>query len=299
MTYSNGFSADGGAGVPACVSGFQAARLTAVFLLTMLPLTANDLDAAFGRLYNFDFPGANAAIDRHIAANPSDPLGYGVRSSALLFHELDRLGILEGEFFADDKRIIDKKKLKPDPEIRQKLFQALGDTESRANAILQSSPDDANALFSLTMSAGIVVDYTALVEKRQLASLAYVKKSAAAAQRLVRAHPDYYDAYLSTGLTEYLLGNLPFFVRWFVRIEDIQGNKLGGMQKVEMTARKGRFLRPFAKILLAIANVREGKPTRTREILTELTRDYPENPLLKKELAKVTSRLNSGELKDR
>ena len=34
----------------------------------------------------------------------------------LLFRELHRLRILESEFFAEDQRIVEKRKLKPDPE---------------------------------------------------------------------------------------------------------------------------------------------------------------------------------------
>src|ERR1700704_2437717 len=78
----------------------------------------NEIDQAFSRLYNFDFPGAHAALNRRINSHPEDPLPYAVRASADMFYELDRLSILEGEFFSDDKRIADKKNIKPDPANR-------------------------------------------------------------------------------------------------------------------------------------------------------------------------------------
>lgn len=260
--------------------------------------TSAEIDQAFLRLYNFDFRGAQSLLDRHIASHPKDPLGYGMRSSALLFTELDRLGILESEFFADDKRIIDKKKLKPDPEIKTKLFQAVGEAESRALADLNKNPNDTNALFSLCMTSGVVTDYTALVEKRQLGSLSHVKRSVAYAQKLLKINPNFVDAHLSTGITEYLLGSMPFFVRWFIRVDEIQGNKEAGIQNVELVAKKGNYLKPFAKILLAIAYIREKKPSRTETLLGELSRDFPENPLFRKELAKVSLKLRNGELRD-
>ena len=66
-------------------------------------LSTAEIDRAFARMYNTDFRGAHESIDRYVSAQPADPLGYAVRASAYLFSELDRLGILESEFFGNDK----------------------------------------------------------------------------------------------------------------------------------------------------------------------------------------------------
>jgi hypothetical protein len=134
-------------------------------------------------------------------------------------------------------------------------------------------------------------DYTALVEKKQLSSLSLVKRSTAFAQRLLKINPQYYDAYLTTGTTEYLIGSLPFFVRWFVRVDNINGDKTQGMQTVQLVATHGHYLKPFAKILLAIANLREKRPRESEKLLIELSHDFPENPLFKKELALLSAKL--------
>ncbi len=64
-------------------------------------------------------------------------------------------------------------------------------------------------------------------------------------------------------MTEYLIGSLPFFVRWFVKVDNIEGNKEQGMRTVELVARQGHYLKPFAKILLEIADLREKRPSDT------------------------------------
>lgn len=280
---------------------FQVFTIFLIGLLVSLPgfsqQKQNEIDIAFSRLYNFDFPGAHSALNRRIAADPQDPVAYAVEASAYLFYELDRLSILESEFFSDDKRIADKKKVKPDPVIRAQLFQALEKAQSTAQARLNANPDDQDALFSFCISSGVQTDYTALVEKKQISSLSLVKKSTAYAQRLLKLNPKYYDAYLTTGMTEYLIGSLPFFVRWFVKVDNINGSKEQGMKTVEMVANKGRYLKPFAKILLAVANLREKKPHDAEKILVELAQQYPENPLFKKELAQLSARLRTGELR--
>ncbi len=250
---------------------------------------APDLAPAFRDLYNFDFTAAHAAIDAQIAAHPQAPLPYSVRAAAYLFFELDRLRILESEFFEDDKRIIEKKKLKPDPGVRARFLQAVADAQQRAGAVLAKNPNDIDALFAMCVTTGVSSDYMALVEKRQIGSLSTVRQSNGYALRLLKIDPKFYDAYLTTGISEYLLGSLPFFIRWFVHFDGIQGSKDQAKRNLELVAREGRYLGPFARILLGIIYLREKRPSDARQLLVGLTREYPENPLLRKELAKVSA----------
>jgi len=217
-------------------------RLWMLSALLAVPLQATaqppEIDQAFEQLYNFNFPAAHDVLNRYIVAHPQEPLPYAVRGAAYLFFELDRLGILEGEFFVDDKRIADKRQLKPDEQIRARFQQAVNDAQSRATRVLAANSNDHNALFAMCMTQG-----------------------------------------------------LTFFIRWFVRFDDVQGSKDRGISNLQLVAQHGHYLKPFAKILLAIAYMRDKKPRQTEQLLAGLTREYPSNPLLRRELAKVESTL--------
>jgi len=249
------------------------------------------LDDALSQLYSFDFPTAQATLDRLIQAHPQDPLPYGFRASAYLFYELDRLGVLEGEFFTNDDWAYDKKKKTPDPAVRARLLQALQDTQAKGEAAVKTNPADKNALFALCVGQGVTADYMALVDKRQFGSLTPTKRGNSYAQQLLRLDPNYADAYVTAGFSEYVLGSLPFFVRWFVHWDGVSGSKEVGKQHLETAARDGHYLKPFAKILLAIAAVREKRTADAQKLMAELSRDYPSNPLFRKELAKLNTRL--------
>jgi hypothetical protein len=247
-----------------------------------------EFDQAFGRLYNFDFDGSHAILDEYITVYPEEPLPYAIRASTHLFQELDRLKVLESEFFSDDKRIVEKKKLKPDAAVRARLFTALGDAQTRADKVLEADPANRHALFAMCIVTGVTSDYTALVEKRQISSLSFMRRSTVWAKRLLRADPTFYDAHLTSGVAEYVLGSLPFFMRWFVRMDDIQGSKQRGIRNIELVARQGHYFKPLAKIMLGIAHLRARRPSDAKRLLAELARDYPENPLFEKELAKIS-----------
>ena len=252
------------------------------------PVTMED---GLRSLYNFDFPAAHASLSQYIAVHPQEPLPYAFRGAAFLFYELNRLGALESEFLTDDDRLVEKARPQPDPGIRKHFLQAVDDAQNRADAALKTNPNDPDALFSLCLVSAISTDYMALVEKRQISSLSPARRSNAYAQRLLKLDPKFYDAYLTAGFSEYMVGSLPFFIRWFVHFDNVAGDKKRGVQNLELVAREGHYLKPLAKVFLGIIDLREKKPQEARNLLADLARDYPGNPLYRKELDKLNVKL--------
>lgn len=266
--------------------------LLAVLSLPLFAQEAPTLDQAVNRLYNFDFPSSHAILDRYIAAHPSDPLPYAFRASAYLFTELDRMGILESEFLIDDKKIAAKKRpAEPDPTTAAQFQKAAGEAERLGEAALKANPNDREALFALCITGGVATDYMALVEKHQFMSLSLAKRSNAYAQQLLALDPKYYDAYLTAGFSEYMVGSLPFFIRWFVHFDNVSGSKERGIHNLELAARDGHYLRPLAQILLGIIDLRNKNPGAAQSRLAELVRQYPGNPLFRKELGKLNEKI--------
>ncbi len=242
---------------------------------------------SFDALYRFQFSKAHSTIDSFIAVHPDDPLGYSVRASIALFQELDRLSILEGEFFKDDEKIKDSKRLKPDPVIRKMVFDNIAKAQALATARLSKDAGDTNALFCMTVTEGLRMDYLALVDKKHAASLKHARAAQSYAVLVLKADPEFYDVYCTTGFSEYLLGSLPFFMRWFIKFDDTEGNKEEGLRKLQIAASKGDLFKPFAKLLLAIFFLRQKQPEMSERYLAQYEALYPENPLVRKERKKL------------
>jgi hypothetical protein len=250
------------------------------------------LQAAYGRLYDFDFKGAHEILDRQRQLDPQAPLVLAIKSATYLFAELDRLKILELDFFTDDDKVVDRRKLIPDPAIRQKFFDTVAESDRLANARLAVKPDDPDSLLALCMTTGLVTDYAALVEKRRLGSFALAKKSHVWAKKLLALNPPVVDAYMTFGTAEYIVGSLPFFVRWFVHMDSVEGNKTKGIEELTLVAQKGKYCGPFARMLLAVIALREKHPEEAERLLAGLAKDYPDNLLVRKELARVSRQLH-------
>jgi hypothetical protein len=252
-------------------------------------------DEAFHRLYSFDFPGAQSIMDQYIAGKPNDPMGYTIKAATYVYSEFDRMGILESEFFESDKSISDSRhKLKPDQKAHDEFYLNFNKAQALAQDTLDKSPNDTPARFALCLALGELSDYVALVEKRQLASLSITKRAYREAKTLLAIDSSYYDAHLTTGFTEYLVGSLPGVVRWFVKFDDVQGDKEKGFRTLDLVATKGHYLKALAKILMATGYIREKKPFEAQRLLADLTREYPANPLLKREYQKISVRIQRG-----
>jgi hypothetical protein len=161
--------------------------------------------------------------------------------------------------------------------------------EQRANTTLAKNPKDSDALFALTLSSGLKADYAALIEKRNMASLSLTKEASARAQTLLAADPNRYDAYIATGIGKYIIGSMAAPVRWLLRIGGFSADKNAGIEELKLTAQKGVYLGPFARILLAIAYVRDKDKPKAREILASLRDEFPNNPLFAREISRIDS----------
>ncbi len=115
-----------------------------------IPNTA--LDRGFLGLYNLDFTGAQQDFSVWQKRHPDDPVGSVSSAAGFLFSEFNRLGVLEGQFYENDKAFTNRSTLKPDPAIHDQFEAAIGRTEQLAHARLRKNGKDPDALFALTLS---------------------------------------------------------------------------------------------------------------------------------------------------
>jgi hypothetical protein len=265
-----------------CVAAFTRAASAA-----SIP-DASSVEAGYRQMYNLDFDGAHRTFQTWEDGHPQDPLGPASNAAAYLFAEFARLHVLESELFTDDDKFVHRGKLTPDPTIQAAFEAELKKAEQMADQNLSHAPDDHRALFAKVLAGGLRGDYTALIEKRNLAALSSMKLSRTMAERLLAEDPSYYDAYLAVGVENYLLGTNPAPVRWILHLTGAQTDKGDGLTKLKLTAEKGHYLAPFARLLLAVAALRDHDRGKARELLAALSQEFPQNPLYRRELARIT-----------
>jgi hypothetical protein len=69
-----------------------------------------------------------------------------------------------------------------------------------------------------------------------------------------------------------------------LRFGGIHGDKSVGLDELRQTAEKGLYLRPYDKMLLALASLREKQDDTARALFYDLSIEFPNNPLFAMEL---------------
>jgi hypothetical protein len=245
------------------------------------------IKSGFDLLYQLRFEEARREFTNWQQKNPKDPLGFVALSASYLFEEFYAQRVLTSEFFLDDDRLLGGIRGKPDEGRRSNFLSSNQTGRDLALTRLSADPRDAEALFALTIATGMRADFAAILERRQLKCLALIKEADGYAKQLLVLQPDQADAWLSLGAANYILGSLPAYKRFFLWFGRIRGDKAIGMQQLRLTAEKGYYLKPFAKIFLALAAMREGQEDIARSLLRDLVTQFPSNPLFHEELARL------------
>jgi hypothetical protein len=245
------------------------------------------IDRGFRQMYNLEFDEAHRTFAQWESEHPSDPIGPVSNAAAYLFAEFDRLNILHSEFFVDSSMFHRRPKVTADPAVRQAFDQELDKSAKLSDKILEASPDDADALFVRILTLGLRADFEALIERRDFDAMRVIKDSRATAEKLLMLQPNYFDAYLAIGVENYLFSLKPAPVRWILQAGGGETDRDKGVQNLRMTAEKGRYLSPYARLLLAVAALRSKDIPKARDLLGALAREFPHNRLYAQELAQL------------
>jgi hypothetical protein len=249
-----------------------------------------ELKNGFDLLYEQKFPEAREIFETWAAKNPHEPLGQVAIAASYLFEEFYRQQVLTSDYFLNDKRFLGGITGTPDPDRIKGFEDATSKARDLANQRLQQNKHDAEGLFALTLSAGMQSDADSMLLKKHYDALKHLKEANTNAAILLAEHPEAYDVYVAPGVAYYVIGSLSGSARFILWFGGIHGDKELGMQEVEKTANNGNYLKPFAKILLALSARREKKDALAIKNLKDLTEQFPGNTTYETEYAKATGR---------
>jgi hypothetical protein len=254
-------------------------------MVSVAPAQTTLLDLGYQQMYNLEFEAAHHTFAEWQKGHPNDPLAAASDAAAYLFSEFDRLHILQTEFFVHDDHFYTDHKLTPDLALKRKFEAAL----AKSVTLSQITPEEPDSKFASVLAHGLRSDYLGLIEKRYAAAFKEMKVGRSLSEQLLAAHPEYADAWIAVGLENYMLSIKPAPVRWLLRMSGGETDRAVGIEKLKITADKGHYLAPLARVLLAVAALRDHAKDKARAILAGLAKEFPHNPLYTQELARIDS----------
>jgi hypothetical protein len=275
----------------------RSTRLLPAFLLLLLlafplfaeetTLTGTPLNDGYHALYNLDFAAAHTHFNQWMTAHPEDCLGSASDAAAYLFTEFDRLGVLDIELFADDGRFTSRTRPAVDPVIKQGFNDRIAQSERLADAALQRNPKDSNAFYCKAVTSGMQADWASLIDRHEYGAYKYSELASKYAKQALALNPTLYDANLAVGIENYMLSLKPAPIRWILGMAGAGTNKTEGVRLLKLTAEQGHYLAPFARLMLAVGELRDGRVQQGKAILIGLSQEFPKNTLYQRQIARL------------
>jgi tetratricopeptide (TPR) repeat protein len=235
--------------------------------------------------FNLEYEQAVANYRQALEINADDPNTYNHVATAILFKELNRLGMLETSAFKEDNQFLEREKPQPDPKVAEEFRKYLFEGRTRAEAILEKEPRDRMAWFALAQNYGLQANYQFMIEKSYVAALRNGQRARGFSNKLRKHYPEFTDGYLVAGVQEYVVGSLPWAIRALIALGGVRGSKQQGEEWVTMVADRGELVRTEARVLLTLLYRRERRPLQAAELLEGLIAEFPRNYVLRLELA--------------
>jgi tetratricopeptide (TPR) repeat protein len=272
-----------------------APRLTAALPDDILTVRQEAYDA----VYNLDYTTARAKFEEIRKRLPDHPAGDLYLATLVWLDHLNKSRRLQTGLYQNESFYAGADKAKEDSEgdavdpATDRLFR---DTINRARIkalalVNRTNKKDPDALYFLGAIYGVMGGYDASVARKFIGALRNGSRSVDAHQQVVKLKPDFYDAYLSIGLYNYVVGSLPFPLKALAAMVGTRGSRSKGIAMLEDAMNKGRYVNDDTRVILIAIYQHEKRPEDALAQLQNLSRRFPRNYLIRLETATTLAQL--------
>ena len=234
-------------------------------------------------LYNLDYETARRHFQKMIELAPDNPAGPQSLAASLWIQQLNESWQLKATLYSDKADENSKEKI--DPRRVDEFKKWTRRAKQLAQAKLRRDPRDVEALYFLGATEGLEAAYSAGIERKFMPALRAGEDAVDHHRKVLELSPNFYDAELTIGLQDYVIGSLPLPVKMLAGTFGVHGSKKRGLSELEKVARDGHWGRDVARFLLVDLYKREKRWDDAIATTRDLSTRYPRNYLFKLQLA--------------
>jgi predicted Zn-dependent protease len=289
----------------ASMAAFRFAILCTAFFLIfsglLNPLLAQSLrtpeflegaDKGFDLVYSLDYEGARTAfqnLQQQYPQHPGPPLYLAL---TLWQQELFRRQDLRLDRFVSPESFMQATGRQMPTEGRNAFFRYIAESQTAAQAILKQQPRNRDARYFLGSAYGALAAFGLTIDRDKREAFRQGKQAYQHHLQIVEEQPDYYDAYVTVGLYEYIVANLPWYVKWIAQIAGYRGTEERSFKYLHLASAKSEFASVNARSLLVVLCLREKLYDEALDHAQFLHRRYPRNFLLHLNVAQILAEMN-------
>jgi tetratricopeptide (TPR) repeat protein len=278
--------------------------MTAVFSLfsgVMNPLLAQSLKTpefqeratkGFDHVYSLDYQDARSAFENLRQQYPQHPGAPLYLALTLWQQELFRRQDLRIDRFVSPESFMQAGPGKMPPEDRNAFFRYIGESQASSQNILKQKPGDRDARYFLGATHGVLAAFALTIDHDKREAFSQGKRAYQYHLGIVSEQPDYYDAYVTLGLYEYIVANLPWYMKWIAQIAGYKGTEERAFKYLRLAVTKSQFVSVNARNILVVLCLREKLYDEALANAQYLHHLYPRNFLLHLNVARILTEMN-------
>jgi tetratricopeptide (TPR) repeat protein len=220
-------------------------------------------EVGFDLAYREEYDRADSVFDLIACSYPEQPHAYLFRTALLDLYMLD--------FSVDDR----------EDEFFRAVDECLGRADDWLKALKKHRSWDDNQRGWAHFFKGGALSYKAMRLGRKRSFFRAVSTAVSALKELnhaLNADSTVYDAYLGLGTYDFLMSELPKFVKWLPFIGD---NRDRGIRRIRTAAEKGRYTRIAARDALAWMLAYAVRTDEALQVMEELVSEFPDSRTFK------------------
>src|SRR5262245_48255618 len=254
-------------------------------------------------MFNIDYTTAVAKFEEIRKRLPNHPAGDLYLATALWLRQLNKSRRLQtglyrsgSSFYAGaDKAKEETEGDAVDAGVDRAFRDRMAQAKTKALALVAKNKNDADALYYIGSYYGVMAGYEASTARKFFSAMRNGSRCVDAHEKALKLKPDYYDAYLSVGLYDYIVGSLPFGYKALATMVGIRGNKNRGITRLQTLVDKNTVASDDARVMLLTVFRNEKRNDEALRLLEQLSSKYPRNYLLKLEIASTLVTLKRSE----
>ncbi len=254
-------------------------------------------------MYNFDYTTAVAKFEEIRKRLPQHPAGDLYLATALWLGHLNKSRRLQtglyrsgSNFYAGaDKAKEETEGDAVDAGLDRAFRDRMAQAKTKALALVAKNKNDPDALYFLGAFYGVMAGYEASTARKFFSAMRNGSRCVDAHEKVMKLRPDYYDAYLSVGVYDYIVGSLPFGYKALATMVGVRGNKKRGITRLQTLIENEAATAADARVILLAIFRNEKRDEDALGLLEDLSSKYPGNYLLKLETASTLVTLKRSE----
>jgi tetratricopeptide (TPR) repeat protein len=251
------------------------------------PRFVERVQSGFADIFNLDYEKARqefAVLAKEYPQHPAPPLYL---ASICWLEEMLRRQDLSLNRYMAAMYFSGKTDFVMAPKERTAFFNNLQKCQDLTKAILKKNRRDMDARYFLATAYGLRASFAITIDHSLREAFSNGNKAYSLSRQLTEEDPNYYDAYLSVGIYEYIVGSMPWYLKLMVFVIGVRGNKQDGMEHVRLASEKGQYIRNEAQLVSMVLNAREHRYAEALEIARSLNRRYPRSFLFPLNAAQI------------